>query len=175
MNWDAIGAVGEIIGAIAVVGSLAYLATQIRTSNLAVKQSAAQELMNEMREFYAQISSDNSLATLWTKGVSSPEELSSSEAIQFGLLITQAVLVWERIYELEEKEGIEPWFSNHVNWSRDNLLGSKGFQYWYEHRQEQVSTKMRKVIDEGMAKGTIYKGLEEPFLQPIDKESAHDT
>ena len=26
MNWDAIGAIGEIIGALAVVGSLAYLA-----------------------------------------------------------------------------------------------------------------------------------------------------
>ena len=30
MNWDAIGAVGEIVGASAVVLSLAYLAVQIR-------------------------------------------------------------------------------------------------------------------------------------------------
>ena len=32
MNWDAIGAVGEIIGALAVVVTLAYLAVQIRAS-----------------------------------------------------------------------------------------------------------------------------------------------
>ena len=30
MNWDAIGAIGEIIGAIAVVSTLFYLAVQIR-------------------------------------------------------------------------------------------------------------------------------------------------
>ena len=30
MNWDAIGAVGEIVGAFAVVVSLIYLALQIR-------------------------------------------------------------------------------------------------------------------------------------------------
>ena len=30
MNWDAIGAVGEVVGAAAVVVTLAYLAVQIR-------------------------------------------------------------------------------------------------------------------------------------------------
>lgn len=33
MNWDAIGAVGEIVGAMAVVASLIYLASQIRHQN----------------------------------------------------------------------------------------------------------------------------------------------
>ena len=33
MNWEAIGAIGEIIGAIAVLATLLYLAQQIRQSN----------------------------------------------------------------------------------------------------------------------------------------------
>jgi hypothetical protein len=33
MNWDAIGAVGEIVGALTVLITLIYLATQIRQSN----------------------------------------------------------------------------------------------------------------------------------------------
>ena len=33
MNWDAIGAVGEIVGAMAVVVSLVYLGSQIRVQN----------------------------------------------------------------------------------------------------------------------------------------------
>ena len=32
MNWEAIGAVGEILGAIAVIGTLIYLAVQVRHS-----------------------------------------------------------------------------------------------------------------------------------------------
>jgi hypothetical protein len=39
LNWDAIGAVGEIIGAIAVVITLLYLATQTRINTKAVKTS----------------------------------------------------------------------------------------------------------------------------------------
>lgn len=32
MNWDAIGAIAELLGAIGVIVSLVYLATQIRQS-----------------------------------------------------------------------------------------------------------------------------------------------
>ena len=32
MNWDAIGAIGELLGAVAVVLTLGYLAAQIRQS-----------------------------------------------------------------------------------------------------------------------------------------------
>ena len=33
MNWEAIGAIGEILGAVAVLGTLYYLAAQIKKSN----------------------------------------------------------------------------------------------------------------------------------------------
>ena len=33
MDWDALGAIGELIGAVAVVATLGYLAIQLRTEN----------------------------------------------------------------------------------------------------------------------------------------------
>lgn len=48
MNWDAIGAIGEVVGAIAVVISLLYLATQIRAS---ARQSAATIELNTIAKF----------------------------------------------------------------------------------------------------------------------------
>lgn len=39
MNWDAIGAIGEIVGAIAVVASLAYLAIQVRQNSKSLDRS----------------------------------------------------------------------------------------------------------------------------------------
>lgn len=40
MNWDAIGAIGEIIGALAVVATLLYLASQTRQTRTAVESKA---------------------------------------------------------------------------------------------------------------------------------------
>lgn len=53
MNWEAIGAIAEVIGAIAVVCSLVYLATQIRLSNtLALAQTRRDMLHSTQQELY---------------------------------------------------------------------------------------------------------------------------
>ena len=41
MNWDAVGAIGEIIGAVAVVATLYYLALQIRENTARTRQVEA--------------------------------------------------------------------------------------------------------------------------------------
>ena len=39
VNWDALGAIGELIGAIAVIATLAYLAIQVRQSKLLLQRN----------------------------------------------------------------------------------------------------------------------------------------
>ena len=37
MNWDALGAIGEIVGAVGVIATLAYLAVQVRQNTGAIR------------------------------------------------------------------------------------------------------------------------------------------
>lgn len=46
MNWDAIGAAGEILGALAVVISIGYLSIQIRSNTRATRASAGFDAMH---------------------------------------------------------------------------------------------------------------------------------
>ena len=41
MNWEAIGAVGEILGAIGVIATLGYLAAQIRQNTRSSRDAAS--------------------------------------------------------------------------------------------------------------------------------------
>ena len=43
MNWEAMGAIGESVGALGVVVSLLYLATQLRHSSRTAKANALDE------------------------------------------------------------------------------------------------------------------------------------
>jgi len=57
MNWDAIGAIGETLGALAVLITVGYLAVQIRQSTRAMKTSALRSvqdvvLLTEKNERY---------------------------------------------------------------------------------------------------------------------------
>ena len=83
MNWDAIGAVGEIIGALAVVVTLAYLAVQIRASTRetevnqwAVTGSNDIDVASRFMEY----------AELWTKA-NEGDELTKSERFVFHQLV----------------------------------------------------------------------------------------
>jgi len=56
LDWNAVGAVGEILGAVAVFLTLLYLAAQIRQSNTLARFEASREIMaqfNACNQLYA--------------------------------------------------------------------------------------------------------------------------
>ena len=64
MNWEAIGAVGEVFGAIAVVATLLYLGRQIGQTNRIARSTVVQELQEKYESLYALIASDPDMAEL---------------------------------------------------------------------------------------------------------------
>ena len=67
MDWDAIGAVGEVLGAIAVIATLLYLGSQISQTNRIAKSSAARELQQKYSDIYALITTDSEIRGLVTR------------------------------------------------------------------------------------------------------------
>ena len=63
MNWEAIGAIGEIIGAIAVVVTLAYLAVQVRNSTRVARSATRQAIAETAMEHGTHLVSDRDLMT----------------------------------------------------------------------------------------------------------------
>lgn len=50
MNWDAIGAIGEIVGAIAVVATLIYFAIQMRQYTTGLRSATFNATMQEFNQ-----------------------------------------------------------------------------------------------------------------------------
>ena len=61
MNWDAIGAIGEIAGAVGVIITLVYLSSQIRSSARATKSQVHANLASEMQRLLVAASQDDLL------------------------------------------------------------------------------------------------------------------
>ena len=61
MNWEAIGAIGEILGAIAVVGSLVYVASQIKHNTAVSRSEALKEFRIEAARWQMKIAEDERL------------------------------------------------------------------------------------------------------------------
>ena len=67
MNWDAIGAVGEILGAAAVVATLVYLAIQVRSAKSAAADINRLSRADGVRETIRQTLNDSELRDAWIR------------------------------------------------------------------------------------------------------------
>ena len=83
MTIEDIGSLGELIGAIATVATLFYLAGQIRANTGAVKSAAAQSVHENFATWYRMLASDPELAQVLTDGLRDYSTLSESGKARF--------------------------------------------------------------------------------------------
>lgn len=83
MNWEAIGAVGELAGAAGVIISLLYLGVQIRRQGIENRFAAVHEYVNETNIFFGAVAENKEVAEIWVKGVENFDSLDLVEKSRF--------------------------------------------------------------------------------------------
>ena len=101
MDWTAASAIAEIVGAIAVVASLIYIATQIRQNSDLLRQNieiARSTIIHETSAMYvgmhAQIAQNEELADIYRRGMDN-ESLDETEQVRYIALIQMALTALE--------------------------------------------------------------------------------
>ena len=106
MNWEAIGAIGEIIGAAAVVGSLVYLAVQIQSQNRESRISWAHDFSVGYRDSLAMMA-ERDTADLYAKAYDDYESLTRPETIRLIAGSSRLFRIWEEAYLLYQAGYLE--------------------------------------------------------------------
>jgi hypothetical protein len=86
MNWEAIGAIGEILGAGAVIVTLVYLAVQIRHVREQNQSNALDHIIESLNDFAGRIAESDSLASIVSRGRASYGALSEGEKLRFDMI-----------------------------------------------------------------------------------------
>ncbi len=92
MNWEAIGAVGEVLGGLGVIATLGYLAVQIRHNSRVAALAAAHSISIGFTTFLEQITLDPELSSVWSRAFDSPESLDEAERSRFDRLMVGVFL-----------------------------------------------------------------------------------
>ena len=105
MNWEAIGAIGEIVGAFGVVVTFIYLAYQIRQNTVQLEQStlaakaAAQNASNEaLRENRKALFESAGMAEIFLRGNENPDDLDVVSKLRYRLVMQNITEVMLEIY-----------------------------------------------------------------------------
>ena len=82
MNWDALGAAAELLGAIGVIASLFYVASQIRRNSTALEAATNQAVSDSTQQRLLVPAQNPELATAVAKSHGDIDQLSPGEWVQ---------------------------------------------------------------------------------------------
>ena len=149
------GAIGEIVGGIAVVASLVYLAMQIRqnTRQLSMTVKATElaafernvEAGNRIREM---LITNPDVAELFARGLKSYERLAASDKLRFDMVIRNVFSGMQGAYIRQLTYGTDPLDFAGSTRMLDQILGRRGVREWLSQNEADWRPEFAALVDE---------------------------
>ncbi len=147
MNWGAIGALGEIIGAGAVVISIVYLAIQIRGQNSEARAAGMHAVSQGFRDGIASLAEIPHVAKIWIKSNKDPSSLTDEELVQMFAVAQRNFRVWEEAFRLHRSGRLDEEIWDGITKQYASFLAHRGFKYVWEFRGQYYSQEFRVFVD----------------------------
>ena len=145
MNWDAIGALSESIGALAVIISLVYLALQIRAQTREARLQSSFQITEAFREA---ISSLQNLerAKLTIDALKDIDALDDAERLQFNAICQRYLRVWEQAHYQYTEGHLDSQMWESIHETYVDLMGEKAIQSVWEVRKHTYRKSFRDYV-----------------------------
>lgn len=131
MNWNAIGAIGETLGALGVIVSLVYLATQLKSNSVASAVEAKLNTTRFMTEFNRDFILHPGLYDLWDRGSKDPEVLNAEETARFSNLNLNAFWYFAASFYQYRVDRLTPGDLFELEQIMEFWLTRKGIESWW--------------------------------------------
>lgn len=146
MNWAAIGAVSEVIAAIAVVVSLVYVGTQIRQATKIARASTRNAIAESAQALTSDLIGDAKMAEILVRHLNG-EELNPVDKLRLEGRCYRDLRHWENIY-YQVREGLmttEEWEGFRKNLAL--MLAIEAYRQYWQFESELYSEAFREEID----------------------------
>jgi len=148
MNWEAISAISQMIGSIAVVFSVLYLALQVHSSTRIAKLAAQDTAATALREVTKPLAENADLARVWRRGLEDLQSLPAEEQARFFHTCYQFLKAFETIHfhyihGVMDQQIWQGWCG-----LLQHYIATPGMDHYWKLRQDLFSTRFRQFIQE---------------------------
>jgi hypothetical protein len=158
MNWDAVGAIAEAIGAIAIVVSLVYVSIQIRHNTEQTTRSIKAE---EQAAFERNIASGNrvrellilnpDILELLYRAYDSYDNLNGLEKVRFGMMLRNIFSEMQGAYIRQLGTLHDPRRLEGTKRVIDDILRNRGVRQWLETFEPDWRPEFKEYIDQRLS------------------------
>ena len=148
MNWDAIGAVGETVGALAVLLTLVYLAMQIRQNTKSVQAAAVDSANTQVSRIREVIFANADVASMYRRGSEDPSSLSEDDTIRYRLLVHNILLSLSNSLTQASVSGLADSATPVELRILARVVGSSGGRWFWDSYRQEFEESFRRRCDE---------------------------
>lgn len=171
MNWESIAAIAEIIGVLAILVSLVYLANQIRQSNNIAKAEAEREILQSWMHGLEGFVDSNQTTEFFLKGLVDFEVLTPVEKTRLSYRLTQLNMVYISALENEKKGLIAPHLVDSFGNVFFSYVNSPGGRNWWGITGS-FFTNEKEINNRLASEGEIFPSVLESL--PYHRLDPHD-
>ena len=153
MNWEAIGAIGEIVGAISVLVTLIFLILQIQQNTIALQQQSSRESTSSLQQISATMMNPDVAAAISPAYEEADAELTVAQTVQLEHHMLAYLLVLQQDF-LDWSKGIHP----NVNWEsripfiEAIFIAQRAREWWKSIGRQYFTPKFQNLVDELLTK-----------------------
>jgi len=147
LNWQAIGAIGEAVGALAVFVSLLYLAIQIRNSRRSDQIVAASNIAAAVDDWIGEIVRDKELYDLYRRGLTDYGSLSQPEKGRYSMLLLQFLRATESAWLQQRMGAMDSGYWSGMEATIEFIIGSAGGTRCLEKHRRFLSPEFASAVD----------------------------
>jgi hypothetical protein len=171
MNLNDLANLGQIVGALAVVISLFYVAHQIRQNTNAVRSATAQTVHEHFANWYQMVAADPELASITASGLRDYSSLTEQERVRF-VSAVMSFLSYSQNAFLKWREGLlaSPLW---LGWEQVmmNLVCALGGKSLWLERSYMFGEEFRRYVETDLMKRTPHPDAKPlgafPIGQPV--------
>lgn len=154
MNWNALGALGEIVGAAAVVFTLVYLARQMREASEEAKRNQAElrrtrydALNRELAQTAAEWGANSEFADVIFRGLFDLGALSEVEVLRFYTAQQRFFRSLESMYVYSTEGGVHEWGARGWRAAMADYITFPGVRAYWDDRHHWYSEAFQSEVN----------------------------
>ena len=148
VNWEAISAIGQIVGAFAVVISLIYVASEVRRNTRATQLAAMRSMHDAFNRWIQQLTERPDVRELYYRGIHDFDSLKGADLVGFSTLMNQLFRTVEEMYYLQAAGHLEKGVWHGWEAAHRDFNAYPGVQAWWRLRSHWFSEEFVKFVDQ---------------------------
>jgi hypothetical protein len=169
MNWDAVGAIGEIVGAGAVIATLVYLAKQIKDSARAARSAAVTDATNAIQALYQELGSNSQSSEHFLKGLTDYDSMPELEQFQWLMMMHSWFIAFQRSFFLSQEGTLDVELRDSIGTAIIAVNHLPGLRRYWEQRKSYFQPEFIEWVEGQFGRSPLTD------MHPYDKRASSST